>query len=130
MGHTFIGVGTLKKKQRRGFEHSLRQSVISDPSDIYFLLFFNITVFFHSDANDSNPSPGWIFKRKSSTGCNLKSFDRYTFLMGVEFTSSEGPLTAVVTVSHKYYQTMMTLTKGTNVSKTRSRGGGGYEFVL
>lgn len=61
-------------------------------------------------------SSGWIFKRKSGVGCSLKSFDRYTFLMGVEFTSQYGPLAAIVTVTHKYYETMMTLKRNTTVS--------------
>lgn len=61
-------------------------------------------------------SSGWIFKRKSGIGCSLKKFDRYTFLMGVEFTSQYGTLASMVTVSHKYYETMMTLKRNTTVS--------------
>lgn len=77
---------------------------------------FNVFLFFHFVLSSPQKS-SWLPRARGP--CHLKTFDRYTFSVGVNMTDSKSHSSEVihVTVKHRFYHSMVTLQKYTQVKR-------------
>ena len=69
-------------------------------------------------SSDKEHRISWFGRKKKS--CNLKKYDKYSFIVGVEVTREANATQLVkLTVGHRYYHYILQLNKGARVSKQK-----------